>query len=83
MIQFLLAVDQLLNTLIYAKGEGFGMADESISARSWRLRYTGRNWLYAHKVIDFLFFWQDQHCKTAYISEQLKKQLPKEYRCKC
>lgn len=35
MKQFLIAVDQAVNTLVWAKGEGFGTADETISARSW------------------------------------------------
>jgi hypothetical protein len=30
--QLSIAVDQLLNVFIYAKGEGFGMADETLSA---------------------------------------------------
>lgn len=39
MKQFLIAIDQALNTLAWAEGEGFGMADETISARAWRLQH--------------------------------------------
>ena len=38
MMQTLIALDQTVNTLIWARGEGFGMADETLSARMWRLR---------------------------------------------
>lgn len=77
MKQCLIAVDQLINTVIPAKGEGFGKADETISARAWRLR--GRkSWHVARVVIDFLFF-DDKHCERSYLSELARKQLPKEY----
>lgn len=68
--QVLLALDQMANTLLG------GYADESLSARAWRLRERNR-W---HRVIDRLFFWQPDHCFQAYESERLKRQLPPEYR---
>lgn len=76
MKQFLIAVDQVFNTLVYLKGDGFGFADETLSARAWRYRYTSK----AYKVIDTLFFWQDQHCKQAFDSEMNRKHLPSVYR---
>lgn len=72
--QALLALDQLANTLIG------GYADESLSARSWRLRERSPAWARARRWIDRLFFWQADHCATAYESERLKRQLPPEYR---
>ena len=75
MKQFLIAFDQVINTVIYIKDDGWGYADETISARSWRLR--DQSSLY--KVVNALFFWQDNHCRGAYISELSRKQLPKEY----
>jgi hypothetical protein len=74
-VQFLIAIDQLLNTLIWVRGDGFGDADETISARAWRLRKNS----YAYKTINVLFFWQEDHCYQAYLSEIERKQLPKEY----
>lgn len=73
--QFLIALDQALNTLVWIPRDGFGMADETLSARAWRLREQSN----AYKVIDAIFFWQKDHCYTAYQSEKLRKQLPKEY----
>ena len=70
----LLAVDQLVNTLIG------GRADESLSARSWRLREKDWKWATARKVIDKIFFWEHNHCYNSYVSELNKMQLPSEYR---
>lgn len=79
MKQFLIAVDQAVNTLVWAKGEGFGTADETISARSWRLR-DRRTWGVARVFIDALFFWDQDHCERSYASELERKHLPFEYR---
>ena len=70
--QILVAVDQLANTFLG------GMADETLSARAWRNHLKGRrSWPY--KLIDTLFFWQKDHCRTAYESEVERKQLPAGY----
>lgn len=73
---FLIALDQVLNTLIRLGGE-YGYPDETLSARSWRLRATHPNY---SKWIDRLFFWQDQHCKQSYERETNRMHLPPEYR---
>jgi len=75
MKQFLIAIDQVVNTLVYLKSEGFGFADETLSARAWRLRADSNG----YKVINVLFFWQDSHCLAAYESEMSRKHLPEEY----
>nr|DAF78278.1 MAG TPA: hypothetical protein [Caudoviricetes sp.] len=67
--QILVAVDQLLNTLLG------GYADETLSSRAWRHdQDRSREW--PRKLIDSLFFWQNDHCKTAYESELSRAQLP-------
>lgn len=80
--QFLTAVDQTVNTLFfhteYNGRRVWGYADESISARCWRLKNKGWTWQY--KVINKIFFWQSNHCEYAYESEKLRRQLPAEYR---
>ena len=76
--QVLIALDQLANTMVWIKGDGFGFADETLSARAWRLRAESN----AHKVIDFLFFWEDDHCLGSYQSEKYRNQLPEEYQKK-
>ena len=73
--QVLVAIDQLINTLLG------GYADETLSARAWR-HHLDNSLHWPHKVIDFIFFWQDSHCKTAYESELFRQQYPEEYRKK-
>lgn len=70
--QVLVAIDQLLNTLVG------GYADETLSARAYRRYLRGKPW--CARVINVLFFWQDNHCKEAYESELVDRQLPPEYR---
>lgn len=71
--QVAVAFDQLVNTLMG------GYADETLSARAWRHHLDGsRTW--PRWIIDHLFFWQKNHCKEAYESELLRKQLPDIYR---
>jgi len=74
--QGLIALDQWINTRIHIKGDGWGKADETLSARAHRLR--GMN-PWPERVIDILFFWQPNHCRSAYESEMNRRQLPKEY----
>lgn len=80
MKQTAIAADQLANTLVWIKGDGFGFADETLSARAWRLRHQSN----IHKAIDTLFFWdregEKRHCELSYESERNRKHLPKEYR---
>lgn len=72
--QFLIAVDQLLNTV------AGGYADETISCRAWRRKDDKKIWAIMRKVIDCIFFWQNNHCKKAYEAELNRKHLPKEFR---
>ena len=68
-IQLLIAVDQLFNTFFCV------YADETLSARAHRHALKGdRKW--PEKLIDFIFFWQPEHCKRAYESELNRTQLP-------
>ena len=69
MKQFLIAIDQVFNTIF-----GSGWADETLSAYAWRRQDRLYVW------IDKLFFWDKDHCKESYESERLRMQLPPEYR---
>lgn len=69
--QLLIAIDQVLNTLLG------GMADETLSARAHRQRLRGRPAM--AQAINALFFWQADHCADAYASETLRRQLPTHY----
>lgn len=70
--QALIAFDQFCNTII-----GSGFADETLSAYSWRTRYTSP---WRRRIVDGLLFWDKDHCKGAYESEIRRLQLPPEYR---
>jgi hypothetical protein len=91
MKQALIALDQFINTFVWAKDEGFGMADETLSARMWRLGVLeGRSetWYRAMWLVDSIFFWDKKkdeagreirHCELSYMSELQRSQYPKGY----
>ncbi len=74
--QVLVALDQLVNALIPG-----GWADETFSARCWRLR-SRKTWGAARRVIDIvaLLFRDKNHCEVSYQSELLRLQSPPETR---
>lgn len=72
--QLLIAFDQLGNTLLA------GYADETLSARAYRSQYKKRRWKFLRKVIDGIFFWEDEHCFNSYLSEKNRKHFPEYYR---
>ena len=74
--QIPIAIDQFVNTLFG------GWADETISSVAWRKCNEGKGWRFLRCLIDGLFFWQTDHCKTAYESELERRQLPEELRGK-
>lgn len=71
----LIGLDQTLNCLIRLS-DGWGMPDESLSARAWRLRAEHPS---LHRWIDRLLWWDADHCETSYHGERQRKQLPAEY----
>ena len=70
--QVLIALDQLLNSLLPG-----GWADETLSARCWRLR-DKRGWGIARRVVDAvaLLFRDPNHCEVSYQSEEKRLQCP-------
>ncbi|MCW5320554.1 pseudouridine synthase [Verminephrobacter aporrectodeae subsp. tuberculatae] len=67
----LIAIDQLGNTLLD------GAPDETLSSRAHRMRIKGQPcWGWTARAINCLFFWQANHCKDAYESEQRRLQRP-------
>ena len=67
--QILIAFDQLCNTLLG------GWADETFSARCWRLNHR-RGWGLVRRVVDAIFFWDREHCFTSYVVECNGGHLP-------
>ena len=75
--QFIIALDQVLNTLIRG-----GYADETISARAWRSQHNPK-WAIWRNRIDWwalYLFNQKNHCYLSYVSERSRTQMPPEYR---
>ncbi len=72
--QVAIALDQLFNTLLA------GYADETLSARAYRMQFKKKRWKTARRLLDGLFFWHDDHCFNAYINEYKRKHLPAHYR---
>lgn len=66
-IQVLIAIDQLLNTLMG------GVADETISSRCYRLRHHWF-WFAFGFIVDTLFLClgQRDHCRESYIYEYIR-----------
>ncbi len=73
-IDILIAFDQLINTLLG------GYPDETISANCYRKKDDFWGWWLAYRFVNLLFFWQEDHCKIAYESEEYNLHLPREYR---
>jgi hypothetical protein len=73
--QVLVALDQFVNAVF------LGWADETFSARCWRLRERPL-WGLARRVVDLpaRIFRDKNHCEASYRSEQLRLQCPPELR---
>lgn len=75
LLQIAIALDQLINALLG------GGADETLSARAHRMRTKGHKyWGWTAGAINLLFFWQTDHCLSAYRAEVLRRQYPEAYR---
>lgn len=67
-----IAFDQLVSALLG------GYACESISSRCWRLR-DYRPYKTMRHVIDWLFFWQPNHCRASYDAQVARRNVPADY----
>lgn len=71
--KILIAIDQLVNAIFN------GWPDETLSSRAWRWEKDGiRAW--PRKLIDAVFFWDNNHCRGSYENERNGRQLPPELR---
>lgn len=73
LLRVLIAIDQLVNTIFG------GMPDETISAKLWRLK-DRQPYKVLRYIVDTLFWFDKEHCRTSYESEIKKTQLPSNYR---
>lgn len=77
-LNILIALDQLAYVLLTL---GAGHPDETLSAAAWRTEQTGKlGGRIFRPLIDLLFCpLEREHCRKAYESERLGRQLPPEY----
>ncbi len=80
MKQLLIAFDQFLNCLVWIARDGFGFADETLSARLFRCHLQGLVSDVPYRLVDALFFWQPAHCHGSWRNEIERRQLPSFYR---
>jgi len=80
MKQFFIGIDQTLNCVVPIKGDGFGWADETLSARLFRCYIQGLLSEWPYSIVDKIFFWQECHCFSSWRSEFERRQLPDHYR---
>lgn len=80
LLQLAIAADQAFNTLVRIRQDGWGYADETLSARVFRCYLQGYISDRAYLAIDALFFWQSAHCYNSWRSEVDRAQLPNHYR---
>lgn len=67
--QSLIALDQFVNAAVFG-----GWADETLSSRAYR------EFPRLAKVIDWVLWFDPQHCYTSYLSERDRAQEPPELR---
>ena len=75
LLQNLIALDQLLNTLFFG-----GWADETMSSASYRMNRDGYFWGLMRPVIDTILWFDKNHCQQSYEAERQRLQLPPEDR---
>lgn len=73
--QLLICLDQLVNVLVGLVCNRTAWADETLSARAYRLELEHqRSW--ARKLIDALLWFDKDHCKSSYMSEVKRRHSP-------
>lgn len=60
-----IAIDQLANAVLR------GDPDETLSSRAYRMHMKGQPyWGWLANAIDWVFFWDEDHCRKAFESER-------------
>ncbi len=78
--QPLIALDQFVNCFIYISGDGFGKADETLSARLFRLHLQDMLSDIPYRVVDAMFWiFEENHCFDSWRAEVERRHLPSFY----
>lgn len=78
-LQPFIAFDQFINCFFWDALDGFGFADETLSARAWRLQKLNVRWKYFRHFIDTIFFFDTDHCYKSFIAELDRHHFPRKY----
>lgn len=70
----LVAVDQLVNTFLA------GYPDETLSSRAHRAYVGNKPFKFFRYIINGIFWWQSDHCLSAYNYEKRRQDVPPELR---
>lgn len=70
----LVAVDQLVNTVLA------GYPDETLSSRAHRAYVADKPFKFFRYIINAIFWWQVDHCLSAYNYEKRRQDIPPELR---
>jgi len=70
-LNLLISIDQLVLSLITL---GAAYPDETISSFAYRCEKQGKTFGIFRPVIDKIFFWDQQHCRKAYLAEVFRHQ---------
>lgn len=65
----LIGFDQFINTIF------LGYPDETISSRAWQSQGSSKFWNFMRKLIDWMFYFQEDHCYNAYRAEVQRHQI--------
>jgi hypothetical protein len=72
-LNLLIAIDQLIYVIITL---GRGCPDETMSSAAWRLEQSGKiQGKIFRPLIDWLFWFDPDHCRTSYESEVRRARL--------
>lgn len=72
--QVLIAIDQFINAIFG------GYADETLSSRAHRQQNKKWYWFVLRRFIDLIFFFEKDHCRNAWESENERAHLPHSFR---
>lgn len=70
----LVGIDQLVNTMLA------GWPDETLSSRAHRAYVKNKPLKFFRHIINAIFWWQTDHCSSAYDYEKRRQDTPPEMR---
>lgn len=70
----LVAIDQLINVFLR------GYPDETLSSRAHRAYVQNKPFKFFRHIINGIFWWQKDHCLSAYMYEKQRHDIPPELR---